>query len=141
MTTNSIINDKTTQAARVALDGLALRQQMISRNVANIDTPGYHAQNISFENVIQNVIKTSEANTGFQMEKTNSAHLGKLGESALSPLVQAVDRMGGSERVDENNVDIDTEMIEMTDTALRYQTISTVLSKKLLLLKAIANAR
>jgi flagellar basal-body rod protein FlgB len=47
-------------------------------------------------------------------------------------------RPGGSQRADENNVDIDVEMTDMSEVGIQYQAVSQAMSKKLLLLKTLA---
>ncbi|HEY9077893.1 MAG TPA: flagellar basal body rod protein FlgB [Anaerolineaceae bacterium] len=133
----SMIDDSAMQAARIALDGLSQRQQVISHNLANVDTPGYKAQMVSFEGALSRAI--SQNKSSIQMQTTSEGHITGSGAGSMS--VQVTERPGGSTRADGNNVDIDTELIDQTETGLRYQAISQVLSKKLILLKAIATAR
>jgi flagellar basal-body rod protein FlgB len=38
--------------AAAALDGLAMRQQLHAENLANVDTEGYHAKTVNFEQVL-----------------------------------------------------------------------------------------
>ncbi|MET0853053.1 MAG: flagellar basal body protein, partial [Microterricola sp.] len=35
-----------------ALDGLAMRQRTIADNIANVNTPGYHAKRVAFEGAL-----------------------------------------------------------------------------------------
>ena len=53
---NSLFADSATRAAKAALEGLSMRQQAISRNLANIDTPGYQAQTINFEETLKHLL-------------------------------------------------------------------------------------
>jgi len=134
--TGSIISDSAFQATKIALEGLSNRQQAISRNIANADTPGYQAETVSFESVINQALNKTQQ---LPMQVTNAAHIIPNGQTGTAS--QLVNRTGGTERADQNNVDINTELADMTDTALRYQTLTTEASKKILLLKAIAAAR
>jgi flagellar basal-body rod protein FlgB len=61
------------------------------------------------------------------------------GSTAAGPISLA--RTGGSMRADGNNVDIDVELMEMTETGIAYQALTQAASKKLALLKSIAMAR
>lgn len=131
----SMFIDDSLKASGIALDGLSQRQQMISRNISNADTPGYQAQTVQFESFVKQALNKAE---GMPLQLTNAAHL--LPESQ-APGVQLVNRPANTLRADQNNVDIDVELADMTDTAIKFQTITTEVSKKLLLLKAIANAR
>lgn len=131
----SLFSDNALRAAKMALDGLSLRQQMISRNIANIDTPGYHAQEVDFESTIQRAMHQSGS---VQIARTSPSHLGSPSQSSF---FQSKERAGGISRADENNVDIDTELMQMSETGIQYQAVSQEVSKKLMLLKTIAMSR
>ena len=88
----------TSVALSSALDGLALRQRVIADNVANIQTPGFLAGRVSFEDSL------SAAVAG--------------GSGAVSP---SVARSLEPTREDGNNVNLDTETVSNVDTQLRYQ--------------------
>jgi flagellar basal-body rod protein FlgB len=132
-----ILNDRATRAAQFALDGLAKRQEAIGRNLANVDTPGYHAQNVNFEETLQAALRQEDRPT-LQLARTSAGHLGGAAEK---PLLLLSYRQGGSQRADGNNVNIDTELTQMAETGLRYQALTQLISKKLLLLKSIATGR
>lgn len=132
---SSLFSDNSIQAAKMALDGLSKRQQLIGRNIANIDTPGYRAQEISFESAIKNALKNHGQ---IQLATSHPGHLKLTGPQAF---YQTKDRSGGTARADENNVDIDVELSQMTETGIQYQAVSQEVSKKLALLKTIAMSR
>lgn len=81
-----------------ALDALSMRQRMIAHNIANVQTPGYHARRVSFEDALSSAVNngdgSAEAAVGRSLEPT---------------------------RLDGNNVNLDTEVISNIDTGLRYQ--------------------
>jgi flagellar basal-body rod protein FlgB len=132
---NDFVDDPSMQSARAALDGLALRQEMIGRNVANVDTPGYKAQAVSFEGALR------QAQGSLGELNVAVTHSGHLAAPARPAMMQIAARTGGSARADGNNVDIDLEMSEMAETGVRYQALTELVSKKLLLLKSIATGR
>ena len=77
----------------------AQREQVVSANMANVDTPGYHAKDVSFEQTLL------RANDG----------------DALSTLPVAVrEQRGLMERPDGNNVDLDREGLLLAKTQLQY---------------------
>jgi flagellar basal-body rod protein FlgB len=76
------------------------RQQTIAANMANVDTPGYHAHDINFQQAMQNV-----------MDQNGTMH--------LEPAVEEVE--GLPERPDGNNVNVDRESMLMSETQLQYQ--------------------
>ncbi len=53
---NSLFYDPSLKAAQVALDGLSFRRDLISQNISNVDTPGYHSQDVEFESVLKHAL-------------------------------------------------------------------------------------
>jgi flagellar basal-body rod protein FlgB len=84
------------------------REQAISSNMANVDTPGFHTRDINFEGELN---KAMNENLGSSANDMQSAH--------LSPVVQNV--QGLMERPDGNNVSLDREGLLMSETQLQYQ--------------------
>ena len=129
---NSLFTDNATRAATAALDGLSLRQQAISRNLANVDTPGYHAQTVNFEETLKHLLNKDGS---LPLSITNVAH---QVSTAQEPGFSLALRQGGSFRADQNNVDVDVEMSDMSEAGIQYQAVSQAISQKLLLLKNLA---
>ena len=129
---NSFYNTSTINTVKTALDGLSLRQQLISRNLANVDTPGYQAQAVNFEKTLQ---LATEKSSALPLSTTHAAHL-----AAPRPVFgfQSESRPGGSQRADGNNVDIDVELMDMSETAIQYQALTQVIGRKYSMLKTIA---
>ena len=76
------------------------RQQLITSNMANIDTPGYHTQDLDFRAAMQQVMNGS-------------------GEAQLQPA--SLELEGLPERPDGNNVNIDRESLLLSQTQLQFQ--------------------
>lgn len=129
---DSLFTDNAIRAAKLALDGLSVKQQVISRNLANVDTPGYQAETVNFEDTLQRALKDGPT---LAMDVTNSAH--QVSPEQSKGFTSTL-RPGGTERADMNNVDVDTEMIDMSETGIQYQAVSQAISQKLLLMKALA---
>jgi flagellar basal-body rod protein FlgB len=129
--TDSINSGNAFDIAKRALDGLSARRDMISQNIANVDTPGYKAQEVSFEGVLKQAMNDKPL---MSMKTSNARHMQGGGIQGIG-MVQVGNRQGGSTRADGNNVDIDQELTQMTETGIRYQAITEIVSKKLSLLK------
>jgi len=84
------------------------REQAISANMANIDTPGYHTQDINFEGELN---RAMSGTLSYSSEGGASPH--------MTPVVQEVP--GLMERPDGNNVSLDREGLLMSETQLQYQ--------------------
>jgi flagellar basal-body rod protein FlgB len=133
----SLTNDAAISVAQRALNGLSYRKDLIAQNIANNDTPGYLAKEVNFEQTLKRVMNSDNS---LQQNKTKPGHM-SLGETSTSDFYAVQNRPGGSLRNDGNNVDMDQELIDMSETELKYQTLTSVISKKLALLKSIASER
>lgn len=85
------------------LNILTSRQQMISSNMANIDTPGYHTKDVNFSAAMRQVMDQGGIGSG--------AHL----------LPAASETPGLPERPDGNNVNVDRESLALAQTQLQFQ--------------------
>ena len=84
------------------------REQTIAANMANVDTPGYHTQDIDFDRELKRAMNNSMANTNFEGS-----------DAELNPASQEV--QGLIERPDGNNVDLDREGMMLAQTQLQHQ--------------------
>ncbi|MBI5878730.1 MAG: flagellar basal body rod protein FlgB [Chloroflexi bacterium] len=125
-----ILNSRTLDVLQVAMRGLSLRQQVIGQNMANVDTPGYKAATVSFEDELKRVADPSSAE--LRLVSTHDAHLGL---AALDD-PQVAQRPNLTLRNDGNSVDVDKEMVELAETSLRFQSLAQLASKQLATLRA-----
>jgi flagellar basal-body rod protein FlgB len=88
----------TLTALTSAMDGLAARQRAIANNIANVNTVGYLAQRVSFEDELAASVNQG---SGVVAPKT---------QRSLEPT-----------QLNGNNVNIDTETLSNIDTVLRFQ--------------------
>jgi flagellar basal-body rod protein FlgB len=93
-----VLESVTSAALASAMDGLALRQRTIANNIANVNTPNYHAKRVSFEDALAESVQagdgTVQATTADSLEPT---------------------------QLNGNNVNLDTETLSNIDTVLRFQ--------------------
>ena len=111
-----------------AADASWLREQVISNNIANVDTPNYKRLDVNFEDVLRQELGMSKYET--LDSKIENIHLNHLVGRKY------VDSANYSYRVDKNNVDIDTEAMELAAEQLRYQGLTTSINYEFSLLKA-----
>jgi flagellar basal-body rod protein FlgB len=93
-----VLESVTSRALESALDGLSMRQKAIANNIANINTPGYTAERVSFEDALAQ----SVANGNGSVSATMARSLEPTNENG-------------------NNVNLDTETLSNTTTVLQYQ--------------------
>lgn len=106
------------------LDAAWLRNNVISNNISNVDTPNFKASKVDFESVMKNVLGSSAAT----MKKTNDKHMDIGGTSGLEPIVTK--NTDSTMRMDGNNVDIETEQVNLAENALYYNTLLQKLSEE-----------
>ena len=92
-----------------AADAASLRNTAIANNIANVDTPGYKRQDVDFESILQREYRSYSSKSGSVRKR-----ISRINDN-LESLDAGVytDSVGYSYRIDENNVDIDTENAEL----------------------------
>ena len=111
--------DSTGSALYAALNGLAARQRVVANNVANVETPGFIAGRVSFEDSLRTAIAR-----------------GRAGDTSVSTL-----RSTDPVNVNGNNVSLDTEVVSLTKTDLAYQLMVSALNSKFGLLRTAIGSR
>jgi len=118
-----------------ALDATWKRNEAISHNIANVDTPGYKTKKVVFEEELAKALSRSE----FHGKKTRDKHIsiGSVSVDDISPEIVEIDST--KLRVDENNVDIDAEMTALATNTIRHHALVQKLNGEIQRLKTIIN--
>jgi flagellar basal-body rod protein FlgB len=88
------------------LDASSMRQTLVSTNIANVDTPGYHTRDVDFRGELQRAVNGEDT-------------------SQTSPLVLPV--RGLIARPDGNNVSVDRESLLLAEVQLEFKTATAIL--------------
>jgi len=88
------------------LDVSAMRQTLVSTNIANVDTPGYHTRDLDFRTELQRAMNGEDTNL-------------------TSPFVVPV--RGLIARPDGNNVNIDRESMLLAEVQLQFKAATAIL--------------
>lgn len=115
-----------------AADASWLRNQAITNNISNVDTPGYKRQDVAFEEVLAKALGRNRYQS--MDAKVNSIQNGRL--RRLSPVVFQ-DYEGFSYRLDKNNVDIENENVMLAENQLKYQGLITSITQDFANLKTV----
>ncbi|MGA3167008.1 MAG: flagellar basal body protein [Terriglobia bacterium] len=100
------------------LDLVAFRHELISSNLANVDTPGYRTQDVDFASEMRRA--------GLRQE-----------DDPVAPRVKEI--KGLIERPDGNNVSLDRESLALARTQLQYRAGVELLRNELHTLQAAIN--
>ncbi|ABR30979.1 flagellar basal-body rod protein FlgB [Thermosipho melanesiensis] len=107
---------------KVAMDVALKRQEIHSQNIANAETPNYKRKYIVFEELF------NESKMRLKLKTTSNQHIKSVPD--VVNLILKVQK-NTSLTNDGNNVDIDVEIAEMVKNALRYQTLSRLMSSNI----------
>ena len=100
------------------------RQKVISSNIANIDTPGYKTKELKF------VDQLNKSQNEFQLKlaTTHNKHL-TAGADHLKNPMRIHEVKGLPEQNDGNNVNLDTQMAEMSKNDIMFQALKNSIKK------------
>ena len=110
-----------------ALDTLSVKNNSISRNIANQDTPKYKAVKLVFSEVMEEYY--SNSNNPVSLKRTNPMHM-PVGDEELDPRTLVRFQNNPSIRNDGNDVNLDYEMSQQAEAELRYKMLSQIAGKK-----------
>src|SRR5947209_16760680 len=97
---------------RAAMSGLAARQRTIANNVANVDTPGFKASEVRFEDALKSAMSRGTAGAPADQSSLDAA----VRHTSLNDATTT--------RADGNNVDIDREMEALGEANLTYSALT-----------------
>jgi flagellar basal-body rod protein FlgB len=117
MSTSGISGDLASSTIYQAMQGLWAQEQSVSNNVANVDTPGYKASDVSFESSLAQAIAAGNPS---QMQISTTA--------STAP----ADQTG-------NNVSLSSEMVEEQKAGMQFQTMVDAMNAKFQLLSTAIN--
>lgn len=113
-----------------AMDASWLKNQAIANNMANVNTPGYKRETVNFEEALKSAM---DQNGAIQIRKTDSAHM-----DLNNPIEPKIDKVTDTSfRMDDNNVDIDVEMAELSKNQLQYNALTNQLNAQLQRLRSV----
>ena len=149
---------KPTDMMQKGLSAAWTRNAVIRHNIANVETPGFKANDLEFESLLAKAIL--DDNKGFRGWSTHEWHVDRKGfiganthpghrdigtgirDSIDSIEPELVKRKDLSMRMDENNVDIEGENVKLAQNSLYYNTLLEKMNSELRRLRmAISEGR
>jgi flagellar basal-body rod protein FlgB len=108
MANPSMIESTMSAALGRFLDVDVARYQMVTMNLANIDTPDYHTRDLDFRSELRRAA----------FQDTVETQDGELAPAAFSPVARSV--RGLMERPDGNNVSVERESLLLAETQMKF---------------------
>ena len=109
------------------------RQKVISSNIANINTPNYKTKELVFQDELDKSVLS------LKMAQTNSRHVQNVDFSnKINPSV--VNVSGLQEQNDGNNVNLDTQMGEMSKNKVLFDAIQSSIKRDSKLFRSVVES-
>lgn len=124
------INDISSVLAR-AMDVASKRQDLLSDNIANVDTPFYKRKDLNFKDMVDYITR---GRMGQPLKSDNPRHF-KYSDGVMFPRTQEDKNL--SWRSDRNNVDIDKELVELMQNSMWYGGVAKLLSQRFSTLRSV----
>jgi len=103
------------------------RETIATSNLANLDTPGYHTREVTFDQALTDSLGALSTASGIA-PGTSTSQDGKVGEAG-----------GLAERRDGNNVQLDRELLNLNRASGDFSAAQAVLSAKFRLVRYAIN--
>ena len=121
-----LVEDTTLAALDHYMARLAKRQTIVASNLANMDTPGYKAKDVSFHLTLNELLALEQAHNAPSRREQGGEQWSFL------PIRHDVFEVQGlAERADGNNVNLDQELLKLGETAFGYSMMIQLLRSKL----------
>ena len=103
-----------------ALNASLARNDTISQNLANVDTPNYKRKDVAFEQYLNNAL--DESNLEGNLTDKRHIPINSKDIDSIEPTITQ-DNSNVSMRIDGNNVDIDSEMAYLAKNTIKYNAL------------------
>ena len=126
---DSRLFNKTYEVLSNSLDVSARRHNLITGNIANMDTIGYKPMDIDFQKALKRAMGEKPPE---KISRTNASHFSAVDGERFSI------NGSNSEDVDIHHLDsvnIDTEMANLVENNIKYRTTSELLLRKMAILR------
>ncbi len=120
-----------------AMDVSAKKNQVISENIANVDTPNYKAKDLNFEKAMKEYFS---GGNNLPLKVTHKNHISPQNTGGnINSLIY--EQNNPSLRNDGNDVNLDYEMSEMASNAVKYSMFSQITGTEFARLKSAIAGR
>ena len=105
------------------------RQEILSANIANADTPGYKARDFDFSAELRKATGQDLSVPPLSLSLTSMRHI--PAQALATPIDTLQYRQPIQPSLDGNTVEMDVERMQFADNTMRYQTDLALISQRL----------
>ena len=133
----SSLFDKTTDALATSLAMRQIRHNVTSANIANAETPNYHAKKVDFEDALARALDIEGNNS---LSTSHGQHFSVGGKPSVEPGIYENPEVALNN--DGNTVDMEKEMSALAENSILYKSALQLINKKMAAMKyAISETR
>lgn len=114
-----------------ALNLRAERQQVLSSNIANADTPNYKARDFDFGKTLTQAVERGRQSQSMSMTTTSAGHMSGTATATAAGGADLQYRSPTQSSIDGNTVEMDVERVNFADNAVHYEASLTVLGAQI----------
>ena len=116
---------------KTAADASWLREEVLTNNIANVDTPNYKRQDVEFTTYLKSALEQAGTPASTLTQKVNEANLSGITTRTYTENTTLSYRMDG------NNVDLSTENAELAAEQINYNAIIDSMNNEFTRMKAV----
>ena len=132
--------DSTLARLERALDVRLIRHNVLSANVANVDTPGFRPKDVDFNAAMAAIEGAARDQARVPLPAGPGLDTAESsGNSIAAKDLPIVDGPAANGSFDGNTVDLDRTMVAMAENALQYNASARAAGKKLAILRYVAS--
>ena len=129
------LDTKVLNVLQKGLEASSLRQQVLTNNIANIDTPNFKRSDVNFQAVLGQAM--GENPETLPLKQTSPRQLPGISEDNGNVIVTD---NSTSMRNDGNNVDVNQEMTNVAENGLYYSSLTQAISSQFALLQMVTKS-
>jgi len=127
---SSIVFDPTIEGLARTLTLHQQRHAVLASNLANVETPGYRARELDFQDALKQAFEETSGGSG---ERTDGHATIALASPDRAP--QVVEDKTAPRRADGNTVDLDMQMAKLNANGTSYLALARILGRRVALLR------
>ena len=116
---------------KTAADASWLREEVLTNNIANVDTPNYKRQDVEFTTYLKSALEQAGTPASTLKQKVNDANLSGIKTRTYTENTTLSYRMDG------NNVDLSTENAELAAEQINYNALIDSMNNEFTRMKAV----
>lgn len=128
------IDEITYNLIKKSIDASNSRGKVIANNIANVNTKGFKASYVVFEDKLKNILEDKE----IDLKTTNERHISN-GNSINNIDYEIKKNTASSMKLDGNNVDIDNEMVSLAENAILYNALISQTNSRIAMRRLVIN--